>query len=87
MLSIRLIDFNISNISNIVDEDIEIDEEEENNNKSNIDNTNFTIQIFGLDENVLLSVSPNVKHFNPSFELPSLYVAQSIDASLIFFNN
>ena len=68
MLSIRLIDFNISNISNIVDEDIEIDEEEENNNKSNIDNTNFTIQIFGLDENKN-TISLMVTDFKPYFFL------------------
>jgi len=67
MLSIRLIDFNVSNIR---DEDIDdIDEEEENNNKkNNIDNTNFTIQIFGLDENKK-TISLMVTDFKPYFFL------------------
>ena len=66
-LSIRLIDFNVCNIND--DEDEEMNENSNDFlNLENLDNTNFIIQMFGLDE-MRNTASINIINFKPYFFL------------------
>ena len=63
-LSIRLIDFNVCNIND--DEDEEMNES--STDFSNLENTHFIIQMFGLDE-MRNTASINIINFKPYFFL------------------